>query len=96
MTTSKMSTTKLKEEACVFSLIESGDADTLVQRLQESEDGQKLLSDRNKQGKNALDLAALLGKADLAKVLVENGAALNKANKSGTEIIMLTLFPYKN
>lgn len=84
MTTNKMSATELIiTDVDVFALIESGDAETLLQRLQESEDAHKLLSNRNKQGKNALDLAALLGRADIAKVLVENGAALNKANKSG-------------
>ncbi len=83
MTISKMSATKLETEVSVFSLIESGDTEALLQRLQESEDTQKLLSNRNKQGKNVLDLAAILGRSDLAKILVENGADLNKPNKSG-------------
>lgn len=80
MTTPTMSS----EEASIFSLVESGDKEALVQRLQESEDVQKELSTKNNRGKTPLDIAALLGKADIVQVLVDNGADLNRANKSGT------------
>ena len=76
--------TMSSEVASIFSLVESGDKEALVQRLQESEDVQKELSTKNSRGKTPLDIAALLGKADIAQVLVDNGADLNKVNKSGT------------
>ena len=76
--------TMSSEVASIFSLVESGDKEALVQRLQESEDVQKELSTKNSRGKTPLDIAALLGKADIAQVLVDNGAELNKVNKSGT------------
>ncbi len=79
----------MSAEAFIFSLIESGDEEELLAKLQELEDAQNSLSYRNNQGKTALDLAALLGKAGCAQVLVENGADLNKANTSGTNNLLL-------
>ena len=81
----------MSAEAFIFSLIESGDEEELLAKLQELEDAQNSLSYRNNQGKTALDLAALLGKAGCAQVLVENGADLNKANTSGTNNLTISL-----
>ena len=69
--------------ASLFSLVELGDKEKLLEILANSEN-QKELSVRNKHGRTALDTAALLGRVDIVQALVDNGADLNKANKSGT------------
>lgn len=63
----------------VFELVESGDRDRLLELLE----GESDLSARDKGGRTALDLASLLGKAEVAQVLVDKGANVNLQNKSG-------------
>lgn len=48
------------------------------------ERGTKDLLERNQHGHSALDFAALLGKDKLVQLLLEYGAEVNDANKSGT------------
>lgn len=44
---------------------------------------QIFLNERNKSGKSALDFAAMLGREDALKVLIEWGADLNSCTKKG-------------
>lgn len=77
-----MSTEK-EPTVSLFSLVEFGDKEKLLEIIEGSE-FQKELSARDNQGRTALDTAALLGKVDIVQLLVGSGADLNKPNKSGT------------
>lgn len=46
-------------------------------------DLKSLLNRRDESGKSALDLAAMLGRADVIRVLIEYGADPNSATKTG-------------
>ena len=65
--------------AVVFDHVESGDRDGLLELLE----GECDLGARDKHGRTALDLAALLGRGEIAQLLVEKGADVNLANASG-------------
>lgn len=69
----------------LLSLVESGDREKLVQKLESISAGNstKEFSERNIQNLNALDLAAVLGRQDLLGLLLDFGADINSANKSG-------------
>lgn len=65
----------------LFPLVESGEHEKLLEYL--NDENNVDLSIRNNEGKNPLDVAAILGGGEVAKVLVEKGSAVNLANKSG-------------
>lgn len=69
----------------VFTLVESGEHEKLLEYLTEES---VELSARNSDGRNALDVAAILGTGEVARVLVEKGASVNQANKSGGWIVI--------
>ena len=71
------------EEPSLFSLVEAGDLEQLEQRLTEDEGRQVTLSCFNSEGRTPLELAAMLGKGEVARLLVDKGADVNGANKSG-------------
>ncbi len=65
-------------------LVELGDKKQLLEKLEESKRStSKELYERTPQGHTALDVAALLGRRDMLQLLLEYGAELNGANKSG-------------
>ena len=68
-------------------LVEQGDKQQLMEKLEESKGKScstiKELFERNQQGHTPLDLAALLGRHEIVKLLLEYGAELDAANKSG-------------
>lgn len=69
------------------SLVERGEKLQLQDKLMEGKKKTgstiKELIERNQQGHTPLDLAALLGRVEIAQVLLEYGAELDSANKSG-------------
>ena len=86
----------MEEEAesrpSLFSLIEAGDWEQLDQSLQEDEGMAKELASFSREGRRPLELAAMLGKGDVARVLVNRaGAEVNASNKSGTSHIFLLM-----
>lgn len=72
----------------VQSLVERGEKQQLEEKLQEAKGKTgttvKELFERNQQGHTPLDLAALLGRQEILKLLLEYGAELDGVNKSGT------------
>ena len=64
----------------LFMLVECGEQEKLLEYLN---DESPELSARNGDGKSPLDVAAILGRGEMAKLVVEKGAAVNLANKSG-------------
>ena len=68
----------------LFSLIEAGDGEQLEHYLSEDEGRLDELSSFSPEGRTPLELAAILGKGEVAKVLVNKGADVNAANNSGT------------
>lgn len=73
------------------SLVECGETQQLRDKLEEahgkSGTTMKELFERNQQGHTPLDLAALLGRHEIARVLLEHGAEVNGANKSGAKVV---------
>lgn len=67
----------------VFSLVEAGDLEQLNQLLGEDEGREENLSSLSSEGRTPLELAAMLGKEEVARLLVNKGADINGANKSG-------------
>lgn len=69
----------------LLSLVESGDKEKLLQKLESISTGNstKEFSERNTQNLNALDLTAVLGRQNLLELLLDYGADINSANKSG-------------
>ena len=77
----------------LFSLIEAGDWEQLDQSLQEDEGMAKELASFSREGRRPLELAAMLGKGDVARVLVNRaGTEVNASNKSGISRIFLLMF----
>lgn len=75
-------TTTCAADMSLLAMVESGgDNEELLQKVQSS--ASKELCERNAQNHNALDLAALLGKQELLEALLDKGADINAANKSG-------------
>ena len=68
-------------EATIFQLVELGKKEDLAERLEE--EGSDDLKVRDEQGKTALDLAAILGRDEMAQLLMGRGAEVNLTNKSG-------------
>lgn len=64
----------------LFDFVESADKEQILTHLDEEECD---LNARNKYGRTPLDLAALLGREEVVRVLVEKGAEVNLANSSG-------------
>lgn len=86
----------MEEEAesrpSLFSLIEAGDWEQLDQSFQEDEGMAKELASFSREGRRPLELAAMLGKGNVARVLVNRaGAEVNASNKSGTPHIIFLL-----
>ena len=76
----------------LFSLIEAGEWERLDQSLQEDEGLAKELASFSKEGRRPLELAAMLGKGDVARVLVNRaGAEVNTSNKSGMSLSSLAI-----
>ena len=74
----------------IVSLVEEGKYEQLVETLGESDNGDKEgvklnVNLRSKCGYSPLDMAALLGRRPLMELLLEHGADVNAANKSGME-----------
>lgn len=69
-----------KMSAEIFHLVESGEREALAERL---EAGETDLCARDESGRTALDLAALLGREEVVRLLTEKGAEVNLTNKSG-------------
>ena len=72
------------EGQSLFSLIEAGDGEQLEHYLSGDESRLEELSSFSPEGRSPLELAAILGKGEVAKVLVNKGVDVNAANKSGT------------
>ena len=72
-----------EEKPSLFSLVEAGDWEQIDKRLQEDEEREEKLSSFNREGYSPLELAAMLGQGEVAKVLVSKGAEVNASNKSG-------------
>ena len=86
----------MEEEAeckpSLFSLIEAGEWEKLDQSLQDDEGMAKELAGFSQEGRRPLELAAILGKGDVARVLVNRaGAEVNTSNKSGTSLSSLAI-----
>ena len=74
----------------LLAMVESGgDKEELQQKLQSS--ASKDLCERNAQSHNVLDLAALLGRQELLEALLDGGADINAANKSGQALRLCIL-----
>ena len=73
-------------EHSLFSMVEAGEWEQLGKCLEEDEGLVKQLSDWSPEGRTPLELAALLGKGEVARVLVNKGAQINATNKSGTSL----------
>lgn len=87
----------MEEEAetrpSLFSLIEAGEWEQLDQSLQEDEGLAKELANFSPEGRRPLELAAMLGKGDVARVLVNRaGAEVNASNKSGKSLSSFAIF----
>lgn len=69
----------------LIALIEKGDRELLVKKLEDikGQNSSKELLERTQHGHTPVDLAALLGKKELLELLLEHGAEVNSANKSG-------------
>lgn len=69
----------------IQSLVEHREKEQLRDKLQEArgKSGAAIKFERNQQGHTPLDLAALLGRHEILELLLEYGAELDGANKSG-------------
>ena len=72
-----------EKKPSLFSLIEEGGAEQLDKQLEEDEEREEKLSSFSPDGHTPLELAAMLGKEEVAKVLVAKGAEVNATNTSG-------------
>ena len=75
--------TELKHVPDLFSLVESGNGEALQELLSSAEEGSVDLQARRKYRTNPLELASVLGKADVAAVLLEKGADVSSRGSSG-------------
>ena len=68
-------------------VVEKGEKELLLEKLEEikAQNSSRELLERNQYGHAPLDIASLLGKDDLVQLLIEHGAEINGANKSGIE-----------
>lgn len=76
------------EVPSLFSLVEAGDLEKLDQCLDEEEGREKRLSSFSAEGRTPLELASILGKGEVARLLVTKGADVNAANKSGNAVMI--------
>ena len=72
-----------EEKPSLFSLVETGDWEQIDKRLQEDEEREEKLSSFNHEGYSPLELSAMLGQGEVARVLVSKGAEVNASNNSG-------------
>ena len=68
--------------ATLFELIEKDKKEEVLELLEQNEN-KELFSERNSDSRTVLDIAALLGRHEIASVLIEKGAELNSSNSSG-------------
>ena len=76
------------------SLVEAGDTEKLAEKLEvmsENESDCYRFTHRNDRGHTILDLAALLGRHQMAALLVEKGADVNNSNSSGIAVPLVVL-----
>lgn len=71
----------------LLDLIEKGDKESVSELLEGSEDN-GWLSERDSDGRTALDTAVILGQQEIVSVLIEKGAEINSANSSGIIILL--------
>ena len=74
-----------EDKRSVFSLIEAGDCEQLEQYLAEDESRLEELTSFSPEGRAPLELAGMLGKGEVARMLVNKGVDVNAANKSGID-----------
>lgn len=72
----------------LFEIAAKGDVDRLRELFDDLEsvyatDPAQALNKRDKDGKSALDIAAMLGRKELVRELVERGAEINSQTKKG-------------
>lgn len=72
----------------LFEIAAKGDVDRLRELFDDPEsvyatDPAQALNKRDKDGKSALDIAAMLGRKELVRELVERGAEINSQTKKG-------------
>lgn len=77
----------------LLSFVESRDKKQLAEKLEEIK-GKKELFERSQQGHSPLDLAAILGQHEIVQLLLEYGAELSGANKSGCYKPVIMLVSY--
>ena len=83
MATKELYELPVESERSLFSLIEAGECEKLEQNLQD-EKLSKELGSFSPEGRTPLELAAMLGKGDVARILVNKaGVDINAANESG-------------
>jgi ankyrin repeat protein len=83
-----MATKVINNKMSAFTnLVCRGDATKIKEYLEDSEnkieDRQIFINERDKSGKNALDFAAMLGREDAIRILIECGADTNYCTKTG-------------
>ena len=83
-----MATKVINNKMSAFTnLVCRGDATKIKEYLEDSEnkieDRQIFINERDKSGKNSLDFAAMLGREDAIRILIECGADTNYCTKTG-------------
>ena len=68
--------------ATLLELIEKDKKESVLELLEENEN-KGWLSERDNDSRTVLDIAVLIGRHEIASVLIEKGAELNSANSSG-------------
>ena len=77
---------KMRRE--LFEIATKGDVESFNELFEDPEsvyatDPARVLNARNEEGKSALDLAAMLGRKEMIRELLERGADINSQTKSG-------------
>ena len=73
----------------LFEIASKGDVERFRELFEDPEslystDPSRALNERNEEGKSALDIAAMLGRKELVRELLERGADINSQTKRGT------------